>query len=54
MTEDTYPRGRRDGMGKGVGMPGGLRRNRNTEPCETGEGSGHSTGEGRGRGRGRR
>lgn len=29
-----------DGRGKGVGMPGGRRQGRNTEPCPTGPGLG--------------
>lgn len=57
MTEkDTNPRGfkrPKDGRGRGIGV-GGLRGGRNTEPCETGEGSGFGTGGGRGGGRGRR
>jgi len=47
-------RGGKDGHAGGEGMPGGLGRNQNTEPCETGAGPGHGEGEGRGGGRGRR
>ena len=42
-------RGRKDGSGKGVGQPGGLRRNRNTEPCEDVSGSGEGRGQGQNR-----
>lgn len=54
MSEDTHPRGRKDGASHGVGMPEGLRRNRNTEPCSTEEGSGKGTGSGQGKGRNRK
>ncbi|GAI72308.1 unnamed protein product [marine sediment metagenome] len=57
MTGDKNPRGEErphDGRGGGVGMEGGLRGGRNTEPCETGEGEGFSMGGGRGSGRGRK
>lgn len=49
---DNIRRGRKDGHGRGIGMPGGLRRNRNTEPCTT-EGEGFGKGRGRGSGRNR-
>jgi len=42
-----------DGRGRGVGMPGGRRRNKNVEPCELG-GPGFGKGRGRGRGQGRK
>lgn len=44
--------GRKDGSGKGVGHPRGVRRNKNTKPC-TGSGTGKGQGEGRGQGKGR-
>ena len=56
MSSDTNPRGEkrtRNGRGMGEGQPGGLRGGKNTEPCETGEGTGFGTGSGKGRGRGR-
>ena len=43
----------RDGSGKGIGQPGGGRRNKNTKPCKKG-GSGYGTGGGKGKGTGRR
>lgn len=47
-----FPRGRKDGSGKGVGQPGGLRRNRNTEPCtDGGPGEGQGGGQGQGKNR---
>lgn len=42
----------RDGRGKGVGMPGGGRRNQNTGPGSLG-GPGYGRGGGRGGGKGR-
>jgi len=44
--------GMRDGSGRGVGRPGGARRNRNTGACALG-GPGYGLGEGRGKGIGR-
>jgi len=44
--------GAKQGIGKGKGMPGGLRRNKNTGPCSVG-GPGKGLGGGRGRGKGR-
>ena len=41
-----------DGRGKGKGVSGGRRSNRNTEPCK-GNGPGKGLGKGRGLGRGR-
>jgi len=51
----SYELGARDGHGRGVGMPGGGRRNRNDEPCDIDDemGSGYGQGGGRGGGRGR-
>jgi len=43
----------RDGRGSGKGMPGGLRRNRNTKACTIG-GPGYGKGAGRGLGTGRK
>jgi len=43
---------RRDGSGRGVGQPGGGRRNANTGACPKG-GPGHGKGGGRGRGKNR-
>ena len=43
-------RGLRDGRGKGRGMPGGGRANRNLGPCSIG-GVGRGKGKGRGKGR---
>lgn len=48
---DNIIRGRKDGYGGGVGMPGGLRRNQNTEPCPDSP-SDSSTGRGQGEGKG--
>lgn len=45
--------GRRSGLGKGIGLPGGGRRNKNTGGCSKG-GPGHSKGGGKGLGTGRR
>ncbi len=45
-------RGLKSGAGKGKGMPGGLRRNKNTEECEVG-GPGKGEGEGKGKGKNR-
>ena len=42
-----------DGTGKGIGRIGGLRRNKNTEPCTKG-GPGFGKGGGRGKGKGRK
>ena len=42
-------RGAKKGVGRGNGVPGGLRRNRNTEPCKS-DGPGHGGGGGRGGG----
>lgn len=39
--------GRKDGSGRGLGQPGGLRGNINRAPCPTG-GPGYSRGGGRG------
>jgi len=53
MTKDKNPRGLprlQDGRGKGVGMPGGRRKNRNAQPCPDG---GFGKGQGRGRGKNR-
>ena len=55
MPEDVNPRGIRrpkDGRGRGVGVNGGLRMGRNTEPC-TENGVGFGGGEGKGRGKSR-
>jgi len=41
--------GQKAGAGKGKGMPGGLRRNKNTEPCEEGPGFGEGEGKGLGK-----
>ena len=51
--ENNTRRGRKDGHGEGEGMPGGLRRNRNTEPCSD-DGTGFSRGEGQGKGKNRK
>ena len=45
--------GRRDGSGRGIGRPGGGRRNINRGPCKFG-GPGYGRGGGRGKGKGRR
>ena len=45
--------GKKDGSGKGVGQPGGGRRNANTGGCKTG-GPGKGAGGGRGKGTGRK
>jgi len=55
MASTRNPRGLlrpRDGRGKGIGRPGGLRQGRNRGPCKFG-GPGYGQGRGRGRGRGR-
>ena len=52
---DTNPRGLprfKDGRGKGRGISGGRRLNKNTEECPDG-GPGYGQGEGRGQGRNR-
>jgi len=56
MPADRNPRGvkrPKDGRGDGDGMPGGLRRGRNTDDCGR-DGPGHGEGEGAGGGTGRR
>lgn len=45
--------GEKKGAGKGRGMPGGGRRNQNTEGCKKG-GPGHGRGGGQGKGTGRK
>jgi len=49
---DPYAFGTKQGAGKGRGMKGGGRRNRNTEPCKE-SGPGHGRGGGRGGGKNR-
>ena len=44
--------GVRKGAGRGQGMKGGSRRNKNIKPCK-GSGPGHSKGKGQGNGRNR-
>lgn len=51
--EDVIRYGRMTGAGKGKGMPGGGRRNKNVETCPTG-GPGKAKGKGRGKGAGRK
>ena len=46
-------RNRRNGAGRGIGMPGGIRRNQNNGSCLFG-GIGFGRGGGRGLGRGRK
>lgn len=46
------PYGKKTGIGRGGGMPGGGRRNKNIEPCPTG-GPGQGQGGGRGGGKNR-
>ena len=57
MTDkDTNPRGLKrpkDGRGRGIGVSGGLRGGRNTEPCSD-DGVGGGEGQGRGKGKGRK
>ena len=48
----TIKRGQKAGAGRGRGMPGGLRRNRNTGPGRS-TGPGYSQGSGRGQGKNR-
>jgi hypothetical protein len=54
MVRALKPRGiprPRDGRGGGVGIPGGRRLGRNTNPCSSGPGFGQGGGRGNGRNR---